>query len=291
MNRCKRHPDQVNRLRSKSDGIPCFMSTDVAAKMVFHDIHAMSELDAARPACDAFGVVTVHAMHAALWRDVRRACNEALAQAFAFVLILRDAGAYADENLLVEEDRQRARRFRRARDRDNFVLGRTAAHHLARPEGISAPCAFSLGAHGKPYLPGCPAFNLSHSDQWVTCAVSRSERIGIDVESFERVQDYRDLLASITHPAEYENIDHAPPDKRYALFKRCWTRKEAVLKATGKGLSDDLRAIDVRLSEREPVLDYPVSLRLIDLLANDDRMTASLALDPSVRGVVAMLVE
>ncbi|WP_266168867.1 hypothetical protein [Dyella subtropica] len=63
-----------------------------------------------------------------------------------------------------------------------------------------------------------------------------------------------------------------------------------MLKATGKGLSDDLCAIDVRLAESEPVLSYPASLRLVDLLVDDDRVTISLALDPSVPGVVVMLV-
>ncbi|WP_266168861.1 4'-phosphopantetheinyl transferase family protein [Dyella subtropica] len=251
----------------------------------------MSELDTTQASCATFEVFAVNAARTALWRDARQACDKALAQGFAFVAILREAGAFADEELLVDEDRQRAKRFRQTRDRDNFVLGRTMVHHLVRPKGVSEPSAFSLGRYGKPFLPGCPTYNLSHSDHWVACAISQSEQIGIDVETFEHLQDYRDLLATITHPVERRNIDQEmAPEKQLALFKRCWTRKEAVLKATGKGLSDDLCAIDVRLTESEPVLSYPASLRLVDLLVDDDRVTISLALDPSVPGVVVMLV-
>jgi 4'-phosphopantetheinyl transferase len=255
-----------------------------------HDIQAMSELDTAQASCTTFKVFTLNAVRTALWQDARRACDKALAEGLTFVLILREAGAFANEHLLVDEDRQRAMHFRRANDRDNFVLGRTVVHHLVRPQGVSVPYAFSLGRHGKPFLPDCPSFNLSHSGSWVACAVGRSEPVGIDVEAFEHLQDYRDLLATTTHPAEYRSIDEAAPDRRLALFKRCWTRKEAVLKATGKGLSDDLCSIDVRLAESEPVLSYPVSLRLVDLPMDNDQVTISLALDPSMLGVVVMLV-
>jgi phosphopantetheinyl transferase len=253
-------------------------------------IQAISELYTTQVSCMTVRVFTVNAARNALWQDGRRACDKALAQGFAFVVILREAGVFADEHLLTDEDRERAKRFRRAGDRYNFVLGRTVVHHLVRPADASAPCAFSLGRNGKPFLPGCPTYNLSHSGSWVACVISRSELVGIDVEAFEHLQDYRDLVTTITHPAEHRIIDQTSPDRRLALFKRCWTRKEAVLKATGKGLSDDLCSIDVRLAESEPVLSYPVSLRLVDLLVEDERVTISLALDTSIPGIVVMPV-
>jgi phosphopantetheinyl transferase len=251
----------------------------------------MSELDTAQASDTTFRIfTTVNTVRVGLWQDARRACDQALAQGLAFVVILYEASVFADERLLADEDHQRAERFRRARDRHNFVLGRTIIHHLVRPMGVSLPSAFSLGRHGKPFLPGCPSYNLSHSGSWVACAISRSALIGIDVETFEHLQDYRDLLAITTHPAERQSIDQAAPDRQLALFKRCWTRKEAVLKATGQGLSDDLGSIDVCLAESEPVLSYPASLRLVDLLVDDDRVTISLALDTLVPGVVVMLL-
>lgn len=251
------------------------------------DNHAMTG-SGATGADRAFALSVIDAAPGALWRDAREACDRALAQGLAFALILHEADAFVDDRLLGDADRQRAGRFRRDVDRHNFVLGRAMVHHLVRAKDASAPCVLSRGHNGKPYLPGCAAFNLSHSGRWVACAVSRSEPVGIDVEVFDRLQDYRDLLASTTHPAERQCIAQLPPEKRFALFKRCWTRKEAALKATGKGLADDLAAIDVRLAESSPLLDHPLPLRLVDILVDDDRATISLALDASIQGVVTM---
>jgi len=236
------------------------------------------------------GISTITVARTALWQDARLICDEALGRGLAFVAILREAGAFADEHVLADADRQRAIRYRQAGDRQNFVLGRTIVHHLVRPRGASVPYALSLGVHGKPFLPGCPAFNLSHSAEWVACAISPGDSIGIDVEAFLRLTDYRELLAATTHPAERRTIGEVEPDQRLALFKRCWTRKEAVLKATGRGLSDDLCSIDVGLAESQPVVGDPASLRLVDLLVDDDRLTGSVALDLSVSGVVVMQV-
>lgn len=234
--------------------------------------------------------IMINATPAVLWQDVRDACDDALTQDYAFVAILREADAFADEHRLTDEDRQRAARFRQVRDRHNFVLGRTMIHHLVCPRGVPTPRAFSTGPHGKPFLPDAPAYNLSHSDRWVACAVSRHEPVGIDVETFARLRNYQDLIPTIAHRNERRLIEHAPLDGRLALFKRCWTRKEAVLKATGKGLSDDLQAIDTFLDQAEPVLDHPLPLRLIHLPWDEERVTIALALSPSIRGVVAMLV-
>jgi len=232
----------------------------------------------------------VTATPAALWQDIRDACEEALAQGHAFVAILHGMEAFADERLLVDEERQRAARYRQAGDRHNFVLGRNLIHHLLRPRGSSAPCSVSLGPRGKPFLPGAPAYNLSHSGRWVACVVSPEEPVGIDVETFARLKDYRELLALITHPAERRYIEQAPAEHRLTLFKRCWTRKEAILKATGDGLSDNLHAIDVCLERNEPVLDHPAPLRLMHLTMEHEEATIALALNPSVPGVVAMFV-
>lgn len=235
--------------------------------------------------------IVIEAASAALWQEIRNACDDALAHGHAFVALLHGAEAWADARWLTDEDRLRAARFRQDSDRHNFMLGRNLVHYLVRPRGSTTPCTFSLGPHGKPFLPGAPAYNLSHSGRWVACVVSRNEPVGIDVETFARLGDYRDLLGVIAHPAERRSIEQAPMEHRLALFKRCWTRKEAILKATGKGLADDLQAIDVCLEQDEPVFDRPASLRLMQLSMPRDEATIALALSPSVSGVVVMRVD
>ena len=236
-------------------------------------------------------LTVIRATPATLWRDARRACDDALTRGHIFVAVLHGIESLADARLLTDQDRQRAARFRQPGDRHNFVLGRTMVHYLVGSDDDPVAHAFSIGPYGKPYLPGAPAYNLSHSGRWVACAVSRDEPIGIDVETFAHLRDYRDLVPDITHPGERHCIEQAPSEQRLALFKRCWTRKEAVLKATGKGLSDGLQGIDVRLDQSEPMLDHPASLRLIHLPADEGQVMIALAISPSVSDVVAMFVE
>jgi phosphopantetheinyl transferase len=225
------------------------------------------------------------------WETVRQVCKETLAAAGVFVAILARAEAFADPAALSDRDRQRAMRFRCLIHRDNFILGRTLVQRLIQPNAATSPCVVSIGNHGKPYIPGAWAFNVSHSSRWVACAVARTEPIGLDIEAFERLDDYRGVLRMISHEAEQRWIEQAPSEYREALFKRCWTRKEAVLKATGVGLTDDLQAIDVRLHQEEPVLKHPALLRLISLDECDPSITASLAVAVSVREVIVMRID
>lgn len=118
-------------------------------------------------------LIIIDAALDALWKQARIICDDALARGFVFVAILHGAEAFADDNLLTDTDRNRAARFLQAGDRYNFVLGRTMVHHLVRPMGASAPCVFSHGPHGKPFLTDSPAYNLSHSGRWIICAVSQ----------------------------------------------------------------------------------------------------------------------
>ncbi|WP_233842643.1 4'-phosphopantetheinyl transferase superfamily protein [Dyella sp. 2HG41-7] len=232
----------------------------------------------------------VRAAPSALWQEARDACDDALARDYAFVAILHGMEAFADDQILTDKDRERAARYRQPGDRHNFVLGRNLVHHFVRPCGISTPCEISVGARGKPFLPDAHAYNVSHSGRWVACIVHRDDSVGIDVETFVRMKNYRDLIEVITHPTERRYIEQAPTEHRLALFKRCWTRKEAVLKATGEGLRDNLQTIDVNLAQNEPVLDQPMPLRVMHLATDQDDATIALALNPSVRGVVAMFV-
>ncbi|GAB6849202.1 hypothetical protein JCM10599A_30060 [Paraburkholderia kururiensis] len=236
-------------------------------------------------------VTVLHATAAALWHDAGHACDDALARGFTFVLVLNGVEAFGDDSLLMDEDRQRSTRFHQPSDRHNFVLGRTMVHHVVRARGASTPYAFRLGPYGKPFLPNAAAFSLSHSGRWIACAVSRHDPIGIDLETFTRLGDYRDLLPAATHPAERRCIGEAMPHERLPMFKRCWTRKEAILKATGVGLTDDLQSIDVRLDQDEPLLSDPALLRVIDLPLNDGQVVAALAQAPWVQATVVMMMD
>lgn len=77
---------------------------------------------------------------------------------------------------------------------------------------------------------------------WV--ALCRSAKVGIDVEKIRPLPDAADLTSQL-HPLERQELLALPPEKLEAAFYRCWTRKEAVLKAVGMGLSMPLHSFCV----------------------------------------------
>jgi 4'-phosphopantetheinyl transferase len=99
---------------------------------------------------------------------------------------------------------------------------------------------FIYNEHGKPSIEGHPEifFNLSHCKEAAICAIS-DRPIGVDVES---VRAFNDSLVRYTmNDDEVREIETA--DDRAVAFIRLWTKKEAALKLTGDGLTDDLPSL------------------------------------------------
>lgn len=155
--------------------------------------------------------------------------------------------------ILSEEERAKADRYRFERDQRRCVLRRAALRNIlanyldTRPDQIE----FSYGPRGKPELGGHFAnagyqFNLSFSGELALCAVARWP-LGIDLEK-ERLVENAALVAKHFFTAEEIALQNAAADPN-RVFLRHWTRKEALIKATGSGLAVPLNAFDVsRLS-------------------------------------------
>jgi 4'-phosphopantetheinyl transferase len=97
---------------------------------------------------------------------------------------------------------------------------------------------------GKPYLPEIPEINvsLSHSSHWLACALS-STAVGVDIETFPEGSDALadvDQLARFFHPSERDWLAKRAAMGRRRAFCLLWTRKEAYLKATGRGLAEGM---------------------------------------------------
>ena len=146
--------------------------------------------------------------------------------------------------LLNEDERGRAHRFVRDADRLSF----TAAHgglRLVLAAVLHAPPAelsFAQGLFGKPALAGHDdvQFNMSHSGGVVLIAVACGTPVGADVEAIRPLPDRADIVRRFLHPGEAADMAGlAEADAEQAFF-RCWSRKEAVVKALGLGMSLDL---------------------------------------------------
>src|SRR5438445_3867741 len=166
--------------------------------------------------------------------------------------------AYA---VLSDDEVDRARRYRFARDRRRFVAARsfvrrTLAEYLSmRPREV----AFVYGPFGKPAFssrePGeTVQFNLSHSGEGALLAVTHGLTVGVDVEQVVHVPEWRGIASHVFSAYENAALSGVEAGSRDAAFYRCWTRKEAFLKALGNGLTLPLDSFDVSLDERYPEL-------------------------------------
>jgi 4'-phosphopantetheinyl transferase len=158
--------------------------------------------------------------------------------------------------LLAEDERARAARFHFARDRDRYIVGRGVLRCLLASYTGHAPAdlAFRYGEFDKPELAGAgPQFNLSHSGAVALLAFTDGAEVGIDVELEGGEEFPRERIAErFFSPAEVAVLRSLPEEERRRAFLRCWTRKEAFIKARGDGLSLPLDSFDVTLAASEP---------------------------------------
>ncbi|MEU3708741.1 4'-phosphopantetheinyl transferase family protein [Streptomyces catenulae] len=147
--------------------------------------------------------------------------------------------------LLDARERQRAAALRRPADRALYIAVHAELRRVLGGLLDTAPDAVELvrlacpgcgGPHGRPAVAGGAVhFSLAHGDGLALLGLA-ADPIGVDVERVPGARLAADASAAL-HPAERAALAHLPADARPAAFARCWTRKEAYLKATGEGLS------------------------------------------------------
>jgi 4'-phosphopantetheinyl transferase len=157
--------------------------------------------------------------------------------------------------LLASDEAQRAARFRFARDRDRYIVGRGLLRTLlSRYVGrLPDELRFTYGAFEKPALAGGgPHFNLSHSGPLALLAVSGGAEVGIDVEIDDADFAKERIAERFFSKAEVLELRSLPEEVQPHAFLACWTRKEAFIKARGDGLSLPLDSFDVSLAPEHP---------------------------------------
>lgn len=137
---------------------------------------------------------------------------------------------------------ERMARFRRPQDARAHGLARMLARYILGLGPADGP--FSLTDLGKPHHRHAPAISISHAGGFVAVAVAAQGEIGVDIES--RPQDWNPmgLIDRVCHPSEIKWLAMLSQEQRMDGFMAIWTRKEALLKAEGRGLIDDLQSID-----------------------------------------------
>ncbi|HSY18360.1 MAG TPA: 4'-phosphopantetheinyl transferase superfamily protein [Candidatus Acidoferrales bacterium] len=153
---------------------------------------------------------------------------------------------------LSEDENQRARRFHFGKDKSRFIAGRGMLRKIlgwllkVKPVDL----AFSYGAHGKPRLALPTAenflhFNVAHSDSVAVYAFSPVHEVGIDIERIRPLREVEDMVAHFFSETERTQWRSLPAAAKTTAFFNCWVRKEALLKARGKGIGEPLNSIEV----------------------------------------------
>ncbi len=152
---------------------------------------------------------------------------------------------------LAPEERERADRFHFDRHRRRYIIGRGILRERIGLYLKMPPASIELAqtAHGKPYLIGNQIyFNVSHSENLGLFAFCRETAVGVDVEKVRPMADLPQIAQRFFAPKESAVLFALPPEQQTAAFFRCWTRKEAFVKAVGEGLSYPLDAFEVTLT-------------------------------------------
>lgn len=155
-------------------------------------------------------------------------------------------------NFLSDEEQHKINKYLRKEDSQRGLIGKVLIRSLVsnRYKIKNQDIDFGANKFGKPYykLDKDFHFNISHSGQWVTCAVDNSS-IGIDVE---RITDIDFSIAERFFSKE-ENRDLMKLDekKKSGYFFDLWTLKESYIKAKGEGLSIALDSFSIRKTDKE----------------------------------------
>ncbi len=162
--------------------------------------------------------------------------------------------------LLSPDEHDRASRFRVDDARRHFILTRAALRSLlaAYLQKETDELSFGLTKYGKPFLAGPPdasmnnlRFNVSHADGLALLGFACQREIGVDVERIRPELDTWKLAERFFSAHERSALKNLNGEELQSAFFRCWSRKEAYIKARGEGLSLPLGQFDVSIAPNE----------------------------------------
>jgi 4'-phosphopantetheinyl transferase len=191
------------------------------------------------------------------------------------------------EQLLSEDERVRAARFRFERDQRRFIVARgTLRSLLARYINYPASSIkFSYSRKGKPALAAEHKshlhFNLAHSAEMALYAFILEREIGVDIEQQRPFDDVHQIAEHYFSLRERAILATQVGDELYRTFFTYWTRKEAYLKASGEGLALLTTQLDVAMPEGQVV-------RLAGSNGGADCYIYDLAVAAGYRGALAL---
>jgi len=193
------------------------------------------------------------------------------------------------QQTLSTDEQTKAERFHFPKDRSQFIVSRAALRAiLSRYLHINPSLLrFEYNPYGKPSLTIAQGgntlrFNLSHTRGIALIALTKNREIGVDIEGINPKFPYLEIAENFFSPLEKSALSSLPEHLQPTAFFTCWTRKEAYIKAVGKGLSIPLNEFDVTLAPGEAAAllnveqnpDEASKWSLIELIPSSDMVAA-----------------
>ena len=186
---------------------------------------------------------------------------------------------------LAPAERERAAAFNFEAPRRRFIVARGSLRALLACYLDVGPreLVFVYGEHGKPALAAATdlTFNLSHSGDLLLLACTRGRDLGIDVERTQREVRWEQVAHRFFAERELADLLALPEAQQRNAFFRCWTRKEAYMKATGHGVALGLSNFAVSLAP-----DTPPALVWLQHGRPDDWRLADVEVGPGYAGAL-----
>jgi 4'-phosphopantetheinyl transferase len=179
---------------------------------------------------------------------------------------------------------ERAEKFHSPDDRDTYICCHGLLRQVLSDRLMIPPMklTFIKGADNKPFLPGNPLyFNISHTRKSFAFVIS-GNYAGIDLEDINRKLDLKSFLDSTFNPGERRFLTENQDETRERFFL-LWTRKEALLKAIGTGIIQDLSKIKV--SSAKNFIDKKVIIKHVSDDLSDEHFIYSMRVADNILSI------
>ncbi len=134
--------------------------------------------------------------------------------------------------------------------KDKYVLSHGLLRYLLSlyAEGNPQDIQYSVNQFGKPFLKdnNCTLqFNMSHSKDYAAYIIALEDQVGIDIEWKDKDTNIQEIFELVLSPTEVTNFNQLNSEEKFHAFYDTWTKKEAIIKAIGQGLSYPIETIEI----------------------------------------------
>ena len=165
--------------------------------------------------------------------------------------------------LLASHERNHAQNLTQPAIRQRYIQVRATLRSLLSRYLNQAPESIDIRSnqHGKPYLHDYPelVFNLSHSGDYLVIALANRCQLGIDIELCKARANLPLMVNKCFNQTEAVYWQSLPENQKTSVFYQFWTRKEAFVKATGRGIALGLQQCVIDVENHKQFQNLPAA--------------------------------